>query len=370
MNRLWVRISLVIGGAILLVLLSPMLFRIFSLPIIGVNTSELHETFPEVVATISPETLARLQAALQGAILTSLIALSVAGATVALVVGVWFSRSLTAPLRELEMAAQAIEAQDLGYRVSVHGSQELVAVGIAFNEMAARLEQAEQLRRNLLADVAHELRNPLHVVQGNLQAILDDVYPLSKEEIARLSDQTRHLTALVNDLHELAQAEARQLPLHREPANVAALVKETAAVFQPTAAAEGITLQVELLGTMPVVVVDVARLRQVLHNLLINALRYTPAGGRIMLSVEQVGEDLQIRVRDSGVGIAAEHLPYVFDRFYRPDSARAREGGGTGLGLAIVRAIVNAHGGQVQVSSAGFGQGTMFTVALPLAVGR
>ncbi len=366
MNRLWVRFSLVIGGAILVVILAPTLFRVIGLTVPGQKSAPLEGRFAAIVASLPEEALAELREAVQAELVTTLTAVAIAGAVVALLFGVWFSRSLTAPLRELEAAAQAIEAQDLGYRVRPKGSRELVAVSTAFNNMAAQLEDSENLRRNLLADVAHELRNPVHVLQGNIQAILDEVYPLNLEEVARLSDQTRLLTRLVDDLHLLSQAEAHQLPLTREPADIAVLVKETAAAYRSLASAKGVEMQVELWGTMPIVSVDVARMSQALQNLLANALRHTPEGGKIVVVVEQVAGALEIRVSDSGIGIAPEHLPYVFDRFYRTDSTRSRDTGGAGLGLAIVRAIVEEHDGRVTVSSPGANQGTTFTLSLAL----
>ncbi len=239
-------------------------------------------------------------------------------------------------------------------------------MGTAFNQMADRLQQSETLRRNLLADVAHELRHPVHILQGNLQAILDDIYPLEKAEIARLFDQTRHLSVLVNDLHLLTQAEARQLPLHKQAVDMGVLVKETAVAFRSSAAENKVKLQVELLGSMPTVHVDADRMRQVVNNLLTNGLRHTPSGGQIMVSVEQIDATLQIRIKDSGSGIAAADLPHLFDRFYRTDSARSRDQGGAGLGLAIVRAIIEAHGGGVTAVSDGIGQGSTFTLWLPI----
>jgi signal transduction histidine kinase len=285
---------------------------------------------------------------------------------VAIGAGIWMSRSLTSPLAELEDAAQAIGERDLSRRIPAQGSQELVAVATAFNVMAEQLEQAETLRRHLLADVAHELRHPVHVLQGNLQAILDDVFPLNKEEIARLSDQTRHLTILVNDLHVLAQADAQQLPLKYSMVDIAALVKEAVASFKPLAAAKEVTVQVELLGTMPrAIKLDAARMRQAIHNLLDNGLRHTPSGGAITISVEQVQEGVQLRVKDTGAGIIPEQLPYIFERFYRTDKARDRGRGGTGLGLAIVKAIIEAHSGTIAVTSPGIGQGSTIVMTLP-----
>ena len=156
--------------------------------------------------------------------------------------GVFLSRWLAAPLQNLEKGAKAIAEKELSHRVPVTGSREIQSLSVSFNQMAAQLETAETLRQNLLADVAHELRHPVHILKGNLQAILDDIYPLNKEEIARLADQTTHLSALVNDLHELAQAEAQQLTMHRQPTNMAQLVKDVTAVFKPGAAAKQIEL--------------------------------------------------------------------------------------------------------------------------------
>jgi signal transduction histidine kinase len=268
-------------------------------------------------------------------------------------------------LNKLADAARSFGSRNLSQRVQIRGSEEIMAVADAFNEMAERLEEAETLRRNLLADVAHELRTPVTVIQGNLRAILDDVYPLEKEEVARLYEQTRLLTRLIDDLRELAQAEAAQLSLNVTSVDVAALVKETAAAFQPIAYSQKIELRVELLGNLPTIQADGARLRQSLHNLMDNALRHTPENGRILLQVEEVNDAIQIRVQDSGSGMTPEQLSHVFDRFYRADPSRSRESGGSGLGLAIVQAIAKAHGGEVTAVSPGPNQGSTFILTLP-----
>jgi signal transduction histidine kinase len=362
MNRLWVRFSLLFIAGILIMGLSSMIAsRLVPRPSI-----EVSRELQAAIQSLPAETWTEMQEFARGQMRTALSTFLIASSIISLALGVWFSRSLTAPLSELETAAGAIEAQDLSYRVPAHGSQELQAVATAFNQMAEQLERAETLRRNLLVDVAHELRGPLHLLQGNLQAVLDDVYPLSKEEIARLFDQTCHLTRLVNDLHELAQAEADRISLYKQPTDPAVLVKETADLFRPELEAHDISLRVELLGALPTLAIDAARIRQVVHNLLSNALRHTPPGGQITVTVEQERNRLHICVHDSGDGIKAEHLPYVFDRFYRTDRGRSREKGGTGLGLAIVKAIVEAHDGEVTVASPGPGQGSTFSVHLPL----
>ena len=363
MNRLWVRFALVISGILVLAMILPFITAIrFEM------STELSNELESLLRALPAEQRAELRVLVESAISLffsrSLILAAVAGA----LAGVILSRTLLAPLQELTRGAEAIAARDLAHRVRVRGSQELRAVAESFNHMAGRLEQAETLRRQLLADVAHELRNPLHVLRGNLQAIFDGVYPLNQEEVLRLLDQTDHLTRLVNDLHELALAEARQLPLDRRPADLGALVKDSASSFAPLAAAEGISLRVELLGAPPMVDVDADRIRQTVQNLLANALRHTPPGGQVLVTVGRRNRAAEVMVRDNGEGIAPEHLPQVFDRFFRGDDARDREHGGAGLGLAIVKAIVESHGGGVDVASDGRGQGSTFTITLPPVV--
>jgi signal transduction histidine kinase len=297
----------------------------------------------------------------------SLLTAAVVAGLGGILFGIFMSRSLTAPLNNLAAAARDIGARNLSRRVEERGSDEMVAVARAFNEMAADLEESEQLRRNLLADTAHELRTPLSVLQGNLRAILDEVYPMNQEEMVRLYDHTRFLSRLVNDLHELAQAEARQLPLDLQPTDLAHLVQTTTDTFRPSAEAKGVALKTDLPAGLPPCPVDSARLTQVLQNLLANALRHTPTAGAITVRAESGATTVTLSIEDTGEGIPSEHLPYVFDRFYRTDPARSRDRGGAGLGLAIARAIVEAHGGQISVASEGVsGRGSTFTIQLPV----
>jgi two-component system OmpR family sensor kinase len=284
-----------------------------------------------------------------------------------LIAGALLSRSLTAPLRRLAAAARAVASGDLGQQVKAEGSAEIAEVGQAFNEMTAALEEAERLRQNLVADVAHELRSPLTVVQGNLRAILDDVYPLEKAEIARLYDETRLLSRLVDDLRELAQAEAGQLSLNLQTVDIARVLQVTVANFELATEAKAVHLTSQVAEDLPAVQADPDRLAQVLRNLLTNALRHTPKGGQISVSAATAADAVEITVADNGEGMAPEDLPHVFDRFWRADRSRSRAEGGAGLGLAIVRAIVEAHGGQVIATSDGPGQGSTFRFTLPMA---
>ena len=285
----------------------------------------------------------------------------------ALLLGLLISWRLTAPLRQLTHAAGAIAAGDLSQRVPARGGDELGEVGQAFNRMAASLEEGETLRRNLMADVAHELRTPLTVIQGNLQAILDGVYPLDEAQVASLFDETRLLTRLVDDLRELALAEAGQLRLEHETVDLASLAQGVVGNFSPGAEAAGVKLACAISGEGLEVTGDADRLGQVLRNLISNALRHTPAGGRVTVSVGRSGDRVHLAVIDTGTGISPEDLPHVFDRFYRGDKSRSRRGGGAGLGLAIARQLVIAHGGEIAAESA-LGAGTTFRVTLPAAV--
>lgn len=242
---------------------------------------------------------------------------------------------------------------------------ELTQIRQALNTMAADLQRAEELRTNLMADVSHELRTPLTALEGNLRAALDRVYPLDEAEIATLYGQTRHLIRLVNDLHELALADAHQLPLALQPTDLAQLLQETLSLFAQLAEEQDVALASNI-NHLPTLVVDAARIRQVLHNLLSNALRHTPAGGAITVAARADDQAIVIGITDTGDGLETDQLHAVFDRFYRTDKSRSRDTGGTGLGLAIVSAIIATHGGSIHASSAGLGHGSTFTITLPI----
>jgi two-component system OmpR family sensor kinase/two-component system sensor histidine kinase BaeS len=291
------------------------------------------------------------------------------GGVIGVLSGILISRWLTSPLDDLATAAADIGAGQLDRRVRVVGTEEVQSLARSFNQMVTQLERAEKLRRNLVGDVAHELRTPITALQANLYAILDDAYPMTKAEITGLYEQTRMLSRLVDDLHELSLAEAGQLTLDRKPVNLNATLEDFVAPFRSVAENKQIRFQLNLSPGLPPVTIDEERINQVLHNLFSNALRHTQAGGEISISVARNGAGLCVAVRDTGEGIPAEHLPNVFERFYRADFARSRQAGGSGLGLAIAKAIVEAHGGQVEVVSTGIaGEGTTFTVHLPLDV--
>jgi two-component system sensor histidine kinase BaeS len=281
--------------------------------------------------------------------------------------GVWALRNIAMPLADLMTAADAVAGGDLTVRVPVRGGDEFDQLAESFNRMTEGLEQADRQRRNLTADVAHELRTPLQIIQGNLEGILDKVYEPTADHISATLDETRLLARLVDDLGTLSLAEAGQLPMLWERVDVAEVLEDVGTSFSGQAEAAGVDLRIETGGdaTAMTIRADVGRLEQVLGNLVANALRFTPSGGTITLRAESAQEGVRITVRDTGEGIPAEDLPAVFDRFWRGDRSRSHAGGGgSGLGLAIVRQFVQAHGGRVDVESA-VGQGTTFTVELP-----
>ncbi len=297
---------------------------------------------------------------------------AVLAGALALILGAVLSRSLSAPLRHMADAAQAVARRDFSQKVQEEGSEELIELARAFNQMTAALAEAERLRQNMVADVAHELRTPLTVLQGNLQAILDDVYPLDKAEIARLFEETRLLSRLVDDLRDLALADAGQLRLNLRPFAVAPVVQATVDSLAVVAEAQGVALSVELPEDLPPVVADPDRLGQVLRNLLANALHYTPSGGSVTVRAKEASGELQISVADTGRGISPEDLPHVFERFWRGDPSRARSSPwseGTGLGLSIAQSLVVAQGGRIWVESE-LGKGSVFRFTLPCAPGE
>jgi signal transduction histidine kinase len=280
-------------------------------------------------------------------------------------------RGIATPLAGVMAAADAVAEGDLSARVPESGPGDFRRLAHSFNRMTGELERAEQQRRNLTADVAHELRTPLHIIQGNLEGMADGVYEPSESHLEATLEETRLLARLVEDLQTLSLAEAGQLALNEEPVNVAELLADVGISFSGQAEAAEIALAVSTEGdaTGLTVWADYGRLDQVLGNLMANALRYTPPGGTIRLGAANRAEKVIITVADTGEGIPAEDLPYIFDRFWRGDRSRPHGGGSSGLGLAIAQQLVRAHHGRIEVTSEA-GQGTTFTIELPAAGGK
>ena len=285
---------------------------------------------------------------------------------VGLLLALWLVRQITHPLGSLTHAAGQIALGNLGVRVPVQSQDELGELATTFNAMADSLETQETLRRNLVADVAHELRTPLAGIQGTVEALQDGVFPVTTENLQTVHDQIMLLNRLVEDLRTLANAEAGQLSLDCLPLDLSELCQRHVAAFQPQARSKAIHLGIQTTAAA-LVQGDEQRLGQVLNNLLDNALRHTPAGGAIQVQLSTPEGVARLAVIDSGEGIDPTALPHLFDRFYRDDPSRDRRTGGSGLGLAIARQLVQAHGGQIWAESppAGYTQGSAFMIELP-----
>jgi signal transduction histidine kinase len=269
-------------------------------------------------------------------------------------------RRVAVPVADLVEASGRVEAGDFSARVAEDGPREVRSLARAFNAMSARLEEIEQQRQSTLADVSHELRTPLAVIQGNVEAVLDGVYPADAEHLEPILEATRVMERLIEDLRTLSLAEAHRLVLHREPTDLDALFSDVAAGYRTQAEGAGVQLIVSVAEAVPMMDVDPARLREVVANLLANALRHTPPGGSVDLAARVTGELVEVTVRDTGSGMTPDELGQIFDRFYRsPDSP------GSGLGLAIARDLIEAHGGAINATSAP-GQGTTLRFTLPL----
>ncbi len=269
----------------------------------------------------------------------------------------------TMPISQLMEAVGGVEAGDYSVRAVERGPTEVRALIRAFNAMAARLQQNEIQRRNLLADVTHELRTPLTVIQGNLEGLLDGVYPRDEAHLGSILEDTQVLARLIDDLRTLSLAESGALQLYREPTDLGVLASETVTSFRSQSQAGGVELSLDIAEDVPLLELDPVRIREVLANLIANALYYTPAGGKVQLTGQynQAKQAVTVCVSDTGTGIPPENLPYIFDRFYKSGHSR-----GSGLGLAIAKNLVNAHGGEISVESVP-GHGTTIRFTLPLS---
>ncbi len=285
----------------------------------------------------------------------------------ALVLTFVLSRPILAPIRALTQAAKQLGRGNFSQRVDYQGKGEIGELAQTFNSMASDLERAEKLRRNLVTDAAHELRTPLSNIQGYLEAIRDGAVQPNAATINSLCEEVTLLSRLIDDLQELSLADAGELKLTRQTEDVARVINQTVVAMQAQATAKGISLLTDLPRELPLSDIDSHRISQVLHNLLDNAVAYTPAGGTIMVTARQKDDCwVEVAVADTGTGIPAEDLPYIFERFYRVDKSRARATGGYGLGLTVAKRLVEAHGGKIEVQSE-VGRGSRFTFTVPVS---
>jgi signal transduction histidine kinase len=269
-------------------------------------------------------------------------------------------RRLAAPTADVIEAVGRVADGDLSTRVRERGPREARALSRAFNAMTSRLEAGEEQRRRLLADVSHELRTPLSVVQGNLEALVDGLHPADEAHLVAILDETKVLARLVEDLRTLSLAESGALALHKETVDIGGLVRETVDSFVSRAELAGVSMEAKASSPLPEVDADPVRAREILSNLIANALRYTPRGGRVTVTVEQDGAAVATLVQDTGAGIAPDRMGRIFDRFYKSSESR-----GAGLGLAIAKQLVEAHGGVISATSV-VGEGTRIRFTLPI----
>ncbi len=311
-------------------------------------------------SSLNPDEAIFLSAAKRSALVGGGIACGLA-----LLFAILFIPQVLSPLRLLSRATDRIAQGDLSQRVNVKAHDEFGRLGESFNRMVDNLSRSEKLRRTMTADIAHELRTPVTIVQGNLEAILDGIYTPDTETIAPIYEETLHLGRLIDDLQDLALAEAGELRMEEEPTDLVGLVNQVVETVD-SSLEHGPTVSVSAEEDLPEIVIDPLRIRQVLANLLGNAVRYTPEDGRVHVEIAKREGSIEVQVTDTGPGISPDDLPHLFERFYRGDWARTRTTGGSGLGLAIAKQWVEAHGGTIQAENVETG-GARFTFRLPVA---
>lgn len=319
------------------------------------------------LGTLPDDVMHHLNTAFGNALIISLAIATAVAVLTAVAVSLFTSRRVVTPIREIAQSSERIARGAYDERVPVAGGDELAELAAAFNEMADSLQGAEQRRRELISDVAHELRTPLATIDAYLDALDDGVLPDDHEARVTLRAQTRRLGRLAEDLQRVSRVEERQIELHIKPEHPQDLVADAVRAADPAYARQHIVLTGDCVDDLPTVDVDRDRIGEVLANLVENALGHTPSGGHVTVRASQDGPDVRLQVIDDGDGIAEQDLERIFERFYRVDAARDRAHGGSGLGLAIARALVEAHHGTISAQSGGPGNGATFTVTLPSA---
>jgi histidine kinase len=308
-----------------------------------------------------------LQTRFQGAVRRGLVLAGLGSVLAAGVISWLISRRMLAPVRRIGEASTRIAEGHYEDRIPVApGGDELADLTRSFNQMAESLNQIEAMRRQLIADVSHELKTPLASIKGYMEGLQDGVIPASPETYQLVHHEADRLQRLVFDLQELSRAEAAQMPLHPVPVDAGALQSAAVDFLRPQFESKGVALHADPPAAPITVYADFDRARQVIINVLGNALQYTPPGGAVTIRASRNGQEAHFEISDTGVGLAAEDLTRVFQRFYRVDKSRSRAGGGSGIGLTIARHIAEAHGGGLSAHSQGIGKGSTFTLTLPL----
>jgi len=340
--------------------LAPTLFQAQLVPIL--------QTHPGALTTT--EASQRILGDFLGTLLSALAVAAIAATVTSLATSLFVARRITVPLRQMTQVSQRISAGHYAERIvvaPVHATDELGQLASSINALAVALEQTERRRLEVIGNVTHELRTPIATLEGYLEGLLDGVIEPSPRTLAMLHTEAGRLRRLVDDLQELSRAEARQIPLSLQPLAPQRLVQNALEPLEGQFAEKGLELQIHLPENLPPVIADPARAVQILTNLLVNALRYTPAPGKVELAVSHEEDTVAFRVTDTGVGLTQEQLAHIFERFYRVDKSRSRALGGSGIGLTIAQSLAQAMGGEIRVESAGLGQGSSFTLTLPQA---
>ena len=291
----------------------------------------------------------------------------------AVAVSLFVSRRVVVPVQRMQAASQRIAGGHYEERVAVPGEasredlDELGRLAVSFNQMATKLERTEAMRRDLIGNVAHELRTPLTSIKGYMEGMIDGVLPVEAATFQQVYREADRLERLVRDLQELSRVEAGAFDLNRQPTAPSHLVDTVVGRLERQFDEKSVALETDVPTGLPLVRADEDRIGQVLVNLVGNALQYTPSGGRVRIRARRTGDMIRIAVEDAGIGIPPEHLSHVFERFYRVDKSRSRAGGGSGIGLTIAKHLVEAHGGEIEATSQGPGQGSTFSFTLPVA---
>jgi two-component system sensor histidine kinase BaeS len=325
------------------------------------------------MGNLSPELKTSLFANFRAAVEEAMTLAALAALLAAVIVSLFVSRQIVMPVREMMVASERIAEGQYHERVDVPADlswdelDELGRLAVSFNQMASQLEQTEATRRELIGNVAHELRTPLANIKGWTEGLIDGVLPAETSTFQQIYREADRLQRLVYDLQELSQVEAGAFELDRRVMPVSTLVEATVARLGHQFEDKGVALQSDVPADLPPVRADEDRIGQVLLNLVGNALQYTPTGGQVRITAHRQGAEIQISVIDTGIGIPTEHLSLLFTRFYRVDKSRSRVGGGSGIGLTIAKHLVEAHGGRIWAESPGPGLGSTFTFSLPIA---
>lgn len=328
-------------------------------------------------STASAEDIAAMEMDLfsgyRAAVFESLSFAIIAASIAAMIASYFISQRVVGPVQRMMTMSHYITEGHFDQRLRVSGSleddqlDELDQLALAFNQMTDKIEKTEVMRSQLMGDVTHELRTPLTAIKGYMEGMRDGVIPITPDTFEQILLETDRLQGLVNDLQELSRVEAGAYPLDRQPVSPVRLVNRVVKQLEQQFAKQGIRLETKLEDNLSEISVDQDRIQQVLLNLLGNALLYTPSGGSVTVTIRQENDHIVFSVADTGIGISAEHLPFVFNRFYRTDKSRTRATGGTGIGLTIAKALVEAHQGRIWVKSPGENKGSIFYFSLPIS---